>query len=63
MALIDYARVSTAEQDTTLQADALNKVGCERIFEDTVSGLGSKLGLFASFEPKLCAKPFLFRPK
>ncbi len=38
MALIGYARVSTAEQDTALQTDALHKAGCERIFEDTVSG-------------------------
>ena len=38
MALIGYARVSTAEQDTALQTDALQKAGCERIFEDTVSG-------------------------
>ena len=38
MALIGYARVSTTEQDTALQTDALCKAGCERIFEDTVSG-------------------------
>ena len=38
MALIGYARVSTAEQDTALQTDALQKAGCDRIFEDTVSG-------------------------
>jgi DNA invertase Pin-like site-specific DNA recombinase len=38
MALIGYARVSTAEQDTALQTDALNKAGCDRIFEDAVSG-------------------------
>lgn len=38
MALIGYARVSTAEQDTALQTDALTAVGCKRIFEDSVSG-------------------------
>jgi hypothetical protein len=37
MALIGYARVSTAEQDTALQTDALRKAGCDKIFEDTVS--------------------------
>ena len=38
MALIGYARVSTAEQDTALQTDALRKAGCKRVFEDTGSG-------------------------
>ena len=38
MALIGYARVSTAEQDTALQTDALHKAGCERVFEDIISG-------------------------
>jgi DNA invertase Pin-like site-specific DNA recombinase len=42
MALIGYARVSTAEQDTALQTDALRKAGCERVFEDTVSGATSE---------------------
>ena len=51
MALIGYARVSTAEQDTALQTDALNKAGCERIFEDTVSGSKTERpGLIASLE-------------
>lgn len=31
-------RVSTAEQATALQTDALHKAGCARVFEDTASG-------------------------
>lgn len=35
---IGYARVSTLEQNLDLQVDALNKVGCERIITDELSG-------------------------
>ena len=36
--LVGYARVSTRDQTTTLQLDALTVAGCERIFEETATG-------------------------
>ena len=36
--LLGYARVSTGEQDTALQVDALEQAGCFKVFTDTVSG-------------------------
>src|SRR5512147_736608 len=38
MMLVGYARVSTQDQTLDLQKDALEKIGCTRIFTDTVSG-------------------------
>ncbi len=39
--LIGYARVSTHDQNLDLQRDALEQVGCARIYEDRLSGAAS----------------------
>ncbi|MFC4718154.1 recombinase family protein, partial [Glutamicibacter bergerei] len=35
---IGYARVSTGEQDTTAQIEALQAAGCQRIYTEHASG-------------------------
>jgi DNA invertase Pin-like site-specific DNA recombinase len=49
--LIGYARVSTQDQTLHLQKDALEKLGCSKIFTDTASGTkAERIGLEEALE-------------
>ncbi len=51
MSLIGYVRVSTTDQTTDLQVDALSAIGCERIFSDELSGsTTNRPGLHDAFD-------------
>jgi DNA invertase Pin-like site-specific DNA recombinase len=39
---IGYARISTLDQNYDLQLDALKKAGCEKIFQEAISGIQSE---------------------
>ena len=42
LANVGYARVSTLDQDLSLQLDALAAVSCGKVSEDRASGTGHK---------------------
>jgi len=39
---IGYSHISTTDQNSDLQQDALKQAGCDKIFEDKISGSLSK---------------------
>ena len=39
MAIVGYARVSTQEQSLDIQLDKLTKYGCDKIFQEKISGV------------------------
>ena len=43
---IGYARVSTLDQNLDLQIDALTTAGCEKIFQETISGISKSRPIF-----------------
>ena len=48
---IGYARVSMTDQNLSLQKEALQKCGCEKIYEDEISGTrANKPGLDKALE-------------
>lgn len=48
--LIGYMRVSTKEQNVTLQKDALEAAGCEKIYDDQMSAVKERKGLKMALE-------------
>lgn len=45
LVIYGYARVSTVEQDTALQVDALKRAGVDRLLQEKISGVGARVQL------------------
>lgn len=43
--IFGYARVSTSDQETTLQIDALKRAGVEKIYQEKTSSIGARIEL------------------
>jgi DNA invertase Pin-like site-specific DNA recombinase len=52
--LIGYARVSTQDQNLDLQREALTKAGCQKVFEDEISGTRADRPGLAKAQEMLC---------
>jgi DNA invertase Pin-like site-specific DNA recombinase len=60
--LTGYARASTDDQNLDLQRDALTASGCERVFEDVMTGAkAERPGLRQALERRCCMDQMLVR--
>jgi DNA invertase Pin-like site-specific DNA recombinase len=59
--LVGYARVSTQDQDTTVQIEALRSIGCTEVFEEKASGVKfDRKALWACLDSLRAGDQFVF---
>ena len=54
--LIGYARISTDDQDLTLQRTALREAGCRRLYEEKLSGSMTRSSRCGATDPARAAR-------